>query len=89
MLGALQSNVSSPDAAATVVIDVSSLVDYATRQPPAQGPPASVRGQLSQILAVLAPPGMDADVDAACKEAFNGGESGKVAWGLIRYVASS
>lgn len=42
--------------------------------------------QLAQVLAALAPSGLDESVDAACKEAFEGGKVGKVAWGLIRCV---
>lgn len=46
------------------------------------------RAQLAQILAALAPSGLDESVDKACRKAFEGGEEGKVAWGLIRCVFS-
>ncbi|KAG9122431.1 hypothetical protein FRC07_001177 [Ceratobasidium sp. 392] len=82
-LGALQNNMSSPDAAITLVMDVSSIVELVKDE--------ATRGQLVQVLSALAPCGVNADVDASCREAFKGGENGKVALGLIneRFGASS
>ncbi|KAG8734075.1 hypothetical protein FRC10_011973 [Ceratobasidium sp. 414] len=82
-LGALQNNVSCPDAAATLIMDISSIVELAKDE--------AAREQLEQVLAAVAPCGVDADVDVSCRVAFKGGEYGKVAMGLIneRFGASS
>ncbi|CAE6464175.1 unnamed protein product [Rhizoctonia solani] len=95
LLGALQNNISSPDASTTLVVDVSSLSDLAGKHPPtAQSQDRYLdpaRGQISQIIASLAPCGLDDDVDKACKDAFEADDGGKVSWGLIseRFGASS
>ncbi|KAG8772583.1 hypothetical protein FRC12_002979, partial [Ceratobasidium sp. 428] len=82
-LGALQNNISSPDAAATLVMDVSSIVELVKDE--------ATRDQLVQVLAAVAPCGVNTDVDDSCREAFKGGENGKVALGLTndRFGASS
>ncbi|QRV92544.1 WD40 domain protein [Ceratobasidium sp. AG-Ba] len=82
-LGSLQNNVSSPDAAGTLIMDISSIVDLAKD--------GTTRRQVVQILAALSPCGLDSDVDGSCKSAFADGQYGKVALGLIseRFGASS
>ncbi|CAE6390945.1 unnamed protein product [Rhizoctonia solani] len=95
VLGALQNNISSPDASATLVVDVSSLSDLAGKHSLAvqsqDRNPDVARKQISQIIAALAPCGLDDDVDKSCKDAFNTGDVGKVSWGLIseRFGVSS
>jgi hypothetical protein len=71
------------------VVNVSSLADSAGKHPQTQVAEKSdvARKQVAQILAALAPCGMDEDVDAACRDAFEVCQGGKVAWGLIRYAA--
>ncbi|KAG8733856.1 hypothetical protein FRC11_001394 [Ceratobasidium sp. 423] len=95
LIGTLQNNISSPDASATLVVDVSSLSDLAGKHSPAaQSQDQNVdvaRRQIAQIIASLAPCGIDDDVDKACKDAFEASDGGKVSWGLIseRFGASS
>lgn len=90
LLGALQNNISSPDAAVTLVVDISALAELTEKQPQAQEETSkATRKQVAQILAALAPCGMDEDVDAACRDAFRAGQGDKVAWGLIRYAEFS
>ncbi|ELU38230.1 WD40 domain-containing protein [Rhizoctonia solani AG-1 IA] len=84
-------NISSPDASATLMVDVSSLSDLAGKHPtigqPQERKPDIVRKQISQIIAAIAPCGMDDDVDKSCEGAFRTCNVGKVSWGLIRYVS--
>ncbi|KAH7337021.1 hypothetical protein B0J17DRAFT_718925 [Rhizoctonia solani] len=95
LLGALQNNISSPDASATLVVDVSSLSDLVGKHSPAtqsqDRSPGAIRRQISQIIASLAPCGIDDDVDKACRAAFEAGDGRKVSWGLIseKFSASS
>ncbi|KAF8606800.1 hypothetical protein BDV93DRAFT_326950 [Ceratobasidium sp. AG-I] len=101
ILGALQNNITSPDASSTLIVDVSSLVEFASKPAPNHNQGGTSPGvvqrsgagrtQLAQVLSALAPSGLDESVDKACAEAFAGGEGGKVAWGLIseRFGASS
>ncbi|KAG8678570.1 hypothetical protein FRC08_017662, partial [Ceratobasidium sp. 394] len=56
-------------------MDVTSMVDLARDE--------AARGQLEQVLAAVAPCGVDADVDMSCREAFKGDGYGKVAMGLV------
>ncbi|KAF8713115.1 WD40 repeats protein, partial [Rhizoctonia solani] len=95
ILGALQNNISSPDASATLMVDVSLLSDLAGKHPtigqPQERKPDIVRKQISQIIAAIAPCGMDDDVDKSCEGAFRTCNVGKVSWGLIseRFGVSS
>ncbi|KAL5632661.1 hypothetical protein ACGC1H_005568 [Rhizoctonia solani] len=95
LLGALQNNISSPDASTTLVVDVSSLSDLAGKPPTTAQVQdrniATARRQITQIIASLAPCGIDDEVDKACREAFKSGDGGMISWGLIseRFGASS
>ena len=96
ILGALQNNITSPDASSALIVDVSSLIEFASKPVPNQNQGGTSPGvvqksnagrvQLAQVLSALAPSGLDESVDSACAEAFEGGEEGKSAWGLIRFV---
>ncbi|KAJ1303291.1 hypothetical protein OPQ81_011488 [Rhizoctonia solani] len=95
VLGGLQNNISSPDASATLVVDISSLSDLVGKHPPSvqsqhQNLDVS-RRQISRIIATLAACGMDDNIDKACRDAFEGGDDRKVSWGLIseRFGSSS
>ncbi|CAE6507831.1 unnamed protein product [Rhizoctonia solani] len=95
LLGALQNNISSPDASATLVVDVSSLSDLAGKHPTPSTTQErdmdTARRQISQIAASLMLCGIDEKADKACENAFKLGYGRMISWGLIseRFGASS